>query len=115
MPETPTPYLNLYQPSTGESDWGAEFRANQETIDAAIQTLAAGGEPVPTQIQLDYEGRPDDLPVFLGRAPINAADAEASWTVTKFYYDGDRLLHTEVRTNIAWSNRTSPLDPWPVT
>jgi hypothetical protein len=115
MPLTPTPYLGLVQPADDEADWGDEFRANNVKVDTAIQVLAQGGQPVPTQIEMDYDTRSDDLPVYLGRAPIDADDDDPEWTVTRFYYDGDRLAHTEVRTQIAWTGRAAPLDPWPVT
>jgi hypothetical protein len=65
------------------------------------------------QLELDYLGRTDKQPVYLGKAPPSALDTEAKWQIIKFTYasgtDDARLLFTNAVENAAWSDRLTLL------
>lgn len=57
--------------------------------------------------RLDYAGRTDDQPVYVGRASSGTATSSGVWVVEKVTYDGsDRPTRKQVLTG-AWDNRAS--------
>lgn len=61
---------------------------------------------------LDYAGRSDAQPVYLGSAPPATADSAVGWTVTRFTYESAaadaRVTRSDVRSPIKWTSRTDP-------
>lgn len=109
---TYTDNLGLAKPADDETDWGSKYRASMDTLDGAVAGLqAAVAPPAPTHLRLDYGTRTDTSPVYLGKAPADAAETDPVWEVTTFLYasgdPGARLLGTEVRTGIAWTDRAA--------
>jgi hypothetical protein len=63
--------------------------------------------PAVTRKILDYSGRTDGNPVYVGFAFQGDTIAEAVWTVYKLFYDGsNRLVDQQVAERLAWSSRT---------
>ena len=65
-----------------------------------------------TRLEMDFTGRTDAQPIYLGLAGPNVAAAVAEWRVLKFQYesasDDARLLRFDAREDIKWTNRTDP-------
>lgn len=111
MPLTPTPHLNLIKAADDETDWGDGYRSNLDVLDAAVQRIDT--DPLPAEVfAFDYGTHTDDSPVYFGKARPGSIETATVWTVTKFFYDGTRLDHTEVRTGLAWSARATPIVAW---
>lgn len=58
------------------------------------------------ETRLDYDGRTDDQPVYVGRASSGASVALAEWTIEKVTYDGnDRPTRKQVLDGVSWNDR----------
>lgn len=112
MPLTPTEHLGLVRNADDEGDWGEDHRDNLGKIDAAIKRIE-DEPPSANQFQFDYGSNPDDKPLYFGKARAGVAFNNPKWTITRFYYDGERVDHTVIRTNTSWLDRATPMDPWP--
>ncbi len=92
---------------------GAPIALDSPTLAALEQVTATA--PL-TALRLDYAGRTDKQPVYLGKAAPGSADADPVWTVTRFTYESAtadaRLVVSDVRTPLAWTSRTTPTPPW---
>lgn len=63
--------------------------------------------PADLQIAVDYDGRTDGQPVYLGMAVKSAATSESVWIVYKFTYDGSDQMLTRKSAYGIWDNRAS--------
>lgn len=62
--------------------------------------------PSERQIRLDYDGRSDDNPVYVGYATAGTASSDSDWMILKFTYDGsDRVTLVQIAYG-AWDSRT---------
>lgn len=103
-----TPNLDLSLPDDGDEDWGNAYRDAMTKID----TFAGQQEAIVSgQMLLDYSGRTDGSPIYLGRAPLGADINDPVWTITHFFWtsgaDYAPLDHTEVHTSVRWTERAS--------
>ncbi len=75
---------------------------------ASEDTLSAirAGLPADYTKKLDYDGRADSNPVYVGMA-LTGIDDDGEWTIQKLTYDGaSRLTQVQVSSG-AWSDRAS--------
>lgn len=68
--------------------------------------------PIPNTTRLlDYAGRTDANPVYIGQAPQGTVTSALVWQVQKLSYDNSaRLTEQEYLTGISWDGRVSA--PW---
>jgi hypothetical protein len=64
--------------------------------------------------ELDYDGRTDGQPVYIGKAPAGAKTTDTTWTIWKLTYDGsNNFLRQRIgvsvdgKTKNLWSNRAN--------
>ena len=68
-------------------------------------------EPIPaaflSQKRLDYDGRSDDNPVYVGFNVRGAVSSDVTWVIQKLTYDGsNRVTLVQIALD-AWDNRAS--------
>lgn len=59
-------------------------------------------------IKMDYGGRTDNLPIYLGKSEAGTSTTLRQWTVYKFAYTGTQTTDMDSRSNISWINRATP-------
>lgn len=81
--------------------------ATEATLQQIRDSLTgAGGSAV--ESRLDYDGRLDGNPVYVGAANQGTATASADWTVQKLEYDvSARLTRKQVILDAVWDDRAS--------
>lgn len=63
--------------------------------------------PVQRENRLDYAGRTDGNPVYVGDAAPGTLTTAAAWNVFKLEYDtSNRLTRKQVRQGVVWDQRT---------
>lgn len=79
-----------------------------------VQTQDGAGivTPRPVHLLLDYAGRGDAQPVYIGRARLGALPTQQVWEVTRLGYESTtanaRVVEQDVRLSLAWANRADP-------
>ena len=67
-----------------------------------------GAPGVGTEARLDYDGRRDELPVYIGRAAPGKGNDEQAWTIHRVTYDAaGRIESIASRADVAWGERLS--------
>lgn len=78
----------------------------QDVLDNILTEL--GGSASGKANLLDYDGRTDGNPVYVGSAPQGTATSAASWTVQRLEYDASsRLTIKQEITDAVWDDRAS--------
>lgn len=68
---------------------------------------ALGGPSTTKRVILDYDGRTDSNPVYVGKASQSTLVAATTWEVLKLFYDGSgRLVDSQVITG-SWTGRAA--------
>lgn len=69
-------------------------------------------EPLPASFnskkRLDYDGRTDSQPVYVGFAPAGTDETTTNWVIQQISYDSDgNPTAVDIAMGVAWSNRVS--------
>lgn len=66
------------------------------------------GNQVARRVLLDYDGRTDQLPVYVGIAVQGTTTSQALWRIIRMTWDVDnRLVDKQELTDVVWDNRAA--------
>lgn len=114
---TPTPNRDPVLEKVVEALSKLDFRMQAQQNFGGGQVTLGPGELTPVidalagistyEARLDYDGRTDNQPVYVGHAANGTATTHPSWSVERVTYDGtDRPIRKQVLTG-AWDERTT--------